>query len=246
MVTDASRDVCSADPTETATNQIAVLIKDIHKVMLLCNHAIYRSQSYGRPDGATYTYVRMMDVCSYLHKLLTNDHLRDGVMRHFHMLEKFLAHPACEIIKQLKFNTDHIEVSNGFCFLILQRRFIISPIAPSMYGKISPRAYVPYDCSTPPQPGYFRDAILNSFEDIVTRVNFLNKFYQCFLASKMPHKVRKLVVVGPRDSGKTSWADVFHRVVPRECIASVTNEGQFSAAMIREDTQLVVVDEWSS
>ena len=62
VVTDASRDVCSADPTETATNQLAVLIKDIHKVMLLCNHAIYRSQVYGRPDGATYTYVRMMDV----------------------------------------------------------------------------------------------------------------------------------------------------------------------------------------
>ena len=143
MVTDASRDVCSADPTETATNQIAVLIKDIHKVMLLCNHAIYRSQAYGRPDGATYTYVRMMDVCSYLHKLLTNDHLRDGVMRHFHMLEKFLAHPACEIIKQLKFNTDHIEVSNGFCFLILQRRFIISPIAPSMYGKSRPEPTFP-------------------------------------------------------------------------------------------------------
>ena len=246
VVTDASRDVCSADPTETATNQLAVLIKDIHKVMLLCNHAIYRSQVYGRPDGATYTYVRMTDVSSYLHKLLANDHLRDGVMRHFHMLEKFLAHPACEIIEQLKFNTDLIEVSNGFCFSILQRRFIISPIAPSMRGKIPPRAYVPYDCSTPPQPGYFRDAILNSFEDIVTRVNFLNKFYQCLLASKMPHKVRKLVVVGPRDSGKTSWANVFHRVVPRECIASVTNEGQFSAAMIREDTQLVIEDEWSS
>ena len=58
--------------------------------------------------------------------------------------------------------------------------------------------------------------------------------------------MRKIVVVGPRDSGKTSWANVIHRVVPRECIASVTNEGQFSAAMIREDTQLVIVDEWSS
>ena len=108
--------VCSADPTETATNQIAVLIKDIHKVMQLCNQTIYCSQVYARPDGATYTYVRMMDVSSYLHKLLSNDHFRDDVMRHFHMLEKFLAHPPCEIIEQLKFNTDLIEVSNGFCF----------------------------------------------------------------------------------------------------------------------------------
>ena len=62
----------------------------------------------------------------------------------------------------------------------------------------------------------------------------------------MPHKTRKLVVAGPRDSGKTSWCNVFHRIIPPECIASVTNEGQFSAAMITETTQLVIIDEWSS
>ena len=85
---------------------------------------IYRSQVYARLDGATFTYVRMMDVSSYLHKLLANDCLRDGVMKHFQLLQKFLAHPACEIIKQMKFNNDLIEVSNGFCFSVNQRRFI--------------------------------------------------------------------------------------------------------------------------
>ena len=105
---------------------------------------------------------------------------------------------------------------------------------------------MPYDCSTPPEPGHFQYAILNSFGDPVTRVNFLNKFYQCLLASTMPHKVRKLVVVGPRDAGKTSWANVFHHVMPSEIIASITNERQFSAAIIKDDTQLVIVDEWSS
>ena len=64
----------------------------------------------------------------------------------FPYAQKVPCHLACEIIEQLKFNTDLIEVSNGFCFSILQCRFIISPIAPSMRGKISPRAYIPYDC----------------------------------------------------------------------------------------------------
>ena len=100
----------------------------------------------------------------------------------------------------------------------------------------TPRAFVPYDCSTPPEPSHFRYAILNFFEEPVTRVNFLNKFYQCLLASRMPHKVSKFVVVGPRDSGKTSWANVFYHVVPSEFIASITNERQFSAAMIKDDT----------
>ena len=207
--------------------------------MELCSHAIYRSQVYARPDG-------VMDVSSYLHKLLANDCLRDGVIKHFQLLQKFLGHPACKIIEQLNFNNDLIEVSNGFCFSVIQRRFIPYPLVPSMRGKISPRAFVPYNCSTPPELGHFRYAILNSFEDPFTRVNFLNKFYQCLLASRMPHKVRKLVVVGPRDSGKTSWANVFHRIVPSEFIASITNERQFSAAMIKDDTQLVIVDEWSS
>ena len=49
-------------------------------------------------------------------------------MRRFHVLENFLAHPACEIIEQLKFNTE-LRGFNGFCFLIIQRCFIICPIA---------------------------------------------------------------------------------------------------------------------
>ena len=62
----------------------------------------------------------------------------------------------------------------------------------------------------------------------------------------MPQKTRKLVVAGPLDSGKTSWCKVFQRIIPAEYIASVTNEGQFSAAMITDVTQLTIIDEWSS
>lgn len=62
----------------------------------------------------------------------------------------------------------------------------------------------------------------------------------------MPQKVRKLVVSGPKDSGKTSWACVLHRIVPSERIASITNEKQFSASMINDSTELVFIDDWSS
>ena len=167
-------------------------------------------------------------------------------MKHFHTIEKFLAHPSCEIVQQLKFDLDLIEVSHGVCLSVENRAFIPCPIDDAMRGKISPRAFVPYDCTTRPEPGYFREAILNSFDEAAVRVNFLNKLYQCLMASKMPQKVRKLVVAGPRDSGKTSWANIFHRVVPAESIATITSERQFSAAMLTDDTQLVIVDEWSA
>ena len=86
LVMDASRDQSSAAAAETTSNEVAVLIRKIAKAMELCSHAIYRSQVYARPDGATFTYVRMMDVTSYLHKLLANDCLRDGVIKHFQLL----------------------------------------------------------------------------------------------------------------------------------------------------------------
>ena len=77
---------------------------------------------------------------------------------------------------------------------------------------------------------------MNLFPDPETRVNFLNKFYQCLMAGKMPHKVRKLVMHEPKDSGKTNWINV---------LLSITQERQFATAMFEENTQLVVLDEWS-
>ena len=221
-------------------NKITATIRKIDRLMLIYRQALYRSAIYTTPDNAKMTYVRMMDVSSYLNKLLANAALNNDLLRHFQPVEKILSHPACKMIKQIEFDLDLIEVSNGFCFSISQRKFVENPIPPSKVGKISPQAFVPYDCSTPPQPKYFKQGILNSFPEKAKRVNFLNKFYHCLLANKMPQKTRKLVVAGPRDSSKTSWANVFFWIVLPECIASVTNEGQLSAAMITQTTQLVI------
>ena len=106
--------------------------------------------------------------------------------------------------------------------------------------------YIPYDSTTPPQPLYFKNDIVNSFPELDVRTAFLNKFYQCFVGRRMPQKIRKLVVSGPKDSGKTSWACVLHRIVPSERVASITTEKQFSASMINYSTELVVIDDWSS
>lgn len=167
------------------------------------------------------------------------------MLKHFQMLEKILFHPACEIIPQITFDFHLIEISGGYCFHIPSRKFIPCPIPDSKRGLVSPRAFIPYECSTTPDPGFFQDGILNSFPETNVRVNFLNKLYQCLFASQMPQKVRKLVVAGPKDSGKTCWASIFHRIIPPGYIASITNEQQFSAAMITNETQLVFVDEWS-
>ena len=227
-------------------NDLIETVKKIAALMSVCGYALHQGDVYAKAPGATMAYVQMMDVGSYLNKLLVNEYIRGSVLKHFTSLLRILSHPVCEMIVQIQFDLDLIEVSNGFFLQISRRQFIRDAIPPAKCSLISPRAFVPYNCSTMPQPGYFKQGVLNSFPDEIVRARFCNKFYQCLLAGKMPHKIRKLVVAGPKDSGKTSWACIFHRIVPKNKIASITGEGQFSAAMIKPDTQLVIIDEWSS
>ena len=233
-------------PSPTPSNQVISTIRKVERVMQLSGHALYRGQIYTRPNNAQFTYVSLMDVSSYLNKLLANDAINEQLVNHFKSVETILSHPACEIVAQIVFDFNLIEVSNGFCFAITTRAFLRNAVRESQICKLSPRAYIPYDCSSPPEPAYFCQGICNSFPDEHVRLNFLNKFFQCLLAHKIPQKTRKLVVAGPRDSGKTSWAYVFHRIIPPKYIASITNERQFSASIINDDTQLVIIDEWSA
>ena len=86
---------------------------------------------------------------------------------------------------------------------------------------------------------------MDSFPEDEIRANFLNKFYQCLHAGRMSHRVRKLVVYRLKDSGKTSWFQVFLGIIPTQYVASITQEKQFSTSMIKQDTQTVFLDEWS-
>ena len=188
------------------SNHVTRTIRKITRVIEICRHALYRSGIYALPDNAKLTYVRMMDVSTYLNKLLANDALNDDLLRNFQAVERVLSHPAWDIVQQLQFDLDLIEASNGFCFSISKREFVPNAIPASKIGIASPRAFLKYDCSTPPQPRYFEEDILNSFSDLDERVNFLNKFYQCLFAFKMPQKTRKLVVLipGKRHGAKCS------------------------------------------
>ena len=102
------------------------------------------------------------DIQKVMHRLMGNEALRDKLVEHLQPIQKLLSHPACEIIPQIQFDLDLIEVLHGYCFSIKSRSFIPSPIPASNLRKLSPRAFIPYDHTTPPQPKYFRQGILNS------------------------------------------------------------------------------------
>ena len=66
------------------------------------------------------------------------------------------------------------------------------------------------------------------------------------MVGQLPLKTRNLLAVGPKDSGKSSWASVFMGLTHEEKRASISKEKVFSFSMIDDDTQLVFIDEWSN
>ena len=176
-------------PCLSSNNHLIETVKKITALMSVCGHALHQGDVFTKAPGATMAYVQMMDVGSYLNKLLANEYICGSVLKHFMSLLRILSHPACEMIVQIQFDLDLIEVSNGFFFQISRRQFIGDAIPPAKCGLISPHLFILYDCSTMPQPGYFKQGVLNSFADEIVRAKFCNKFYQCLLAGKMPDKI---------------------------------------------------------
>ena len=178
----------------------------------------------------------MMDPESYLNNLMASEALREEILKHMNSLVKLMSNPECELFPQIKINFDLTEVDDLKFFSISQRKFFDCPLKDEDFREVSPRMYMKYDSSKDPEPGYFKNGVLNSFPDLPGRMKFLNKFYQCLMTRRMPHKTLKLVVYGPKDSGKTSWFQVFLGVIPMKFIASITSEKQFAASMIANDS----------
>uniref|UniRef100_A0A7M5X1I1 SF3 helicase domain-containing protein n=1 Tax=Clytia hemisphaerica TaxID=252671 RepID=A0A7M5X1I1_9CNID len=111
----------------------------------------------------------------------------------------------------------------------------------------SPRAFVKYlyNPDRTPHPEPFIKGVENSFGNPRIRKRFYKKYYQLLMHGQFPHKETKLCLVGPPDSGKTSWFTPFQGIIPARYIAGVMNDGRFSAAMIESNTQIVMMDEWT-
>ena len=94
--------------------------------MKASGHVLYKGDLYGILPGSQYTYMYMMDIDTYLHKIMANDNLREDLMKHGDCIASLLKLPGCDLIKQIEFDFDLIEVMLpcGTCFRILKRKFV--------------------------------------------------------------------------------------------------------------------------
>ena len=151
-----------------------------------------------------------------------------------------------QLFPTVQFDYDYIELLNGRFFKFSSRCLVRCPFKEKDFGLLSPRTFQPFDTKNTSfkDAGYFSESLLNCFPDLVERVRFCNKFYQCFLCWQLPHKAKKLVVVGEKNSGKTTWSKVFFGLIPKQKIAVLSKEDHFGASMINDDTELLWIDEW--
>ena len=162
-----------------------------------------------------------MDTETYLLKLMASPSICESILQNLEKLDELLSNPASELFPQLQLDLDLIEVLDGKCLRISQRKSIDIPFTQKDFRNKSPRTYIPFGLTLEPDAKYFKEGIMNSFSEPEIRVNFLNKFYQCLMAGCMPHKVKKLVVHGPKDSGKASWINVLLGTIPMSQVASI-------------------------
>ena len=102
----------------------------------------------------------------------------------------------------------------------------------------SARAFVEYDARTPPQAERFAEDIINSFQPEHERINVLNK---CLMAKRVPTPIKKLVFVGPQNSGIDTWVTIFRRFIPLERIVTLSQGERFKTDRVKEDTELIVL-----
>ena len=144
---------------DDSSSDLMQTIQDINKVMsnLSIRHVLYRGKVYAKPDGARFTFIEMIYTETYPHKLMASPSIREGILRNLEKLDELMSNPACELFSQLQLDLDLIEVLDGKCLRISQRKFLDIPFTQQDFRYKSPCAYIPFQSTSDPDTKYFKE-----------------------------------------------------------------------------------------
>ena len=201
---------------------------------------------YKLNEDSVFTYEKSQGVEEFIVELLGNPEVCGELsLVHRKTLIDVFSHSNCTLYPQLKLHMDIIEVKEGKCWSLPQMKFIPTPLNPTDLGFVTPRRFFPYQPSNPPSPSYFKDIIANSFPQLDVAVNFLNKWYQLALGHRNMMKLRRLMVTGPTNCGKTTLVNPILEIIDEEKVISITLEkNSFNTSMFEKETELCFVDEF--
>lgn len=90
----------------------------------------------------------------------------------------------------------------------------------------------------------FISGLDQNFPDERVKKAFIKQLYQLLIKDGFPFKHKKICLVGPSNSGKSSWFSVIQGIIAHTDVATLTREGKFCMHLINDDTQVVLMEEW--
>ena len=154
--------VSSINPNKAPRSwAVGQTIDRINNAMKAMNHRLYRGDVYIKHESSVHTFLRFADVDGNLNKPTANASLREEILSNMTSLSKILKHQDCQVIKQLLFDFDLIEVSEpkGNCFSISRRAFVDYPSEAYGANQRPPCAFLEFNSeATEIDAGYSKEA----------------------------------------------------------------------------------------
>jgi len=118
-----------------------VLVNDIGIAMKRLGYALYGGKVYKKCDKAKYTYSYKCEVEALVNSLAANESFKARLLKDMKKVIDILANSHCEVIRPLCVDYNLIDVNDGKCWSIKERRFLENVIADKDIGHVTPRAF---------------------------------------------------------------------------------------------------------
>ena len=224
------------------SDKLRVLMNDIGIAMKKLGYALYGGKVYKKCDKAKYTYLYKCKVEAYVNGLAANELFNARLLKDMKRVIEILANPFCEVIRPLRVDYNLIEVNDGRCWSIKERRFLDNAIKD--IGHVTPRAFSTYDAMKEVEPKYFKEILENSLQEAEIST-FCEDFLKLLNHNQKRHKDRVPCLIGAANSAKTSLFQPLLGLIHHSHIATISKQRVFNKAMINRFTELIFIDEGS-
>ena len=111
------------------SDKLTVLINDIGIAMKKLRYALYGGKVYKKCERAEYSYWYKCEMEAFINSLAANDTFKERLLKEMRKVREILSNPHCEVIRPLCVVYNLINVNDGQCWSVMDRRFIDNAIA---------------------------------------------------------------------------------------------------------------------